>query len=276
VDEERHAVTTEQPARWLRALASPRVRLGLLMLILAAGVAATIRLAPEGPAERRELLAAVQGAVDAAGPAAPAAYVVLYAAATVAFVPGAPLTMAGGVLFGPLWGTVLTVVGATFGAFGAFVVARRLGRAQVEALAGGRLEQVDHWLERQGFVAVLYLRLVIVVPFNLLNYLAGITGVRRRDYVVATALGIVPAAFAYAALGEGAVAALDGDLEALRSPQLIAAVALIVLLAVGGPVVHRRLRALGAVPVDERSGPNTNDADGEDTAGDPSDPPEGG
>lgn len=276
MDEERDAATTGRSARWLRVVASPRVRLGLLAVILAAGVAATVGLAPDGAAERREILAAVQGAVDAAGPAAPAVYIVLYAAAAIAFVPGAPLTMAGGVLFGPLWGTVLAVVGATLGAFGAFAVARRLGREQVEALAGGRLGQVDRWLERQGFVAVLYLRLVIVVPFNLLNYVAGVTGVRRRDYVVATALGIVPGAFAYAALGEGAVAALDGDLEALRSPQLIAAVALIALLAVGGPVVHRRLRARGTVPVDELGGPDTNDAGSADAAGDGSDPPGGG
>lgn len=237
--------------RWLRLVTSPQARLGLLVAVLAAGVAATVMLAPEGAAERRELLETVQGAVGAAGPAAPIAYVVLYAVGTVAFVPGAPLTLAGGALFGPLWGTVLAVVGATLGAAGAFAVARRLGRDQVEALAAGRLGQVDRWLEQKGFVAVLYLRLVIIVPFNLLNYVVGVTSVRRRDYLTATVIGIVPGAFAFAAFGDVALAALDGDLDALVSTRFLSAVALIVLLAVGGPVVHRRLRVRGLVPADD-------------------------
>lgn len=234
--------------RWLRLVTSPQMRLGLLVAILAAGVVATVALAPGGATERRELLETVQGAVSAAGPAAPIAYVVLYAVGTVVFVPGAPLSVAGGALFGPLWGTVLIVAGATLGAGGAFVVARRLGRDQIEALAAGRLGQVDRWLEQQGFLAVLYLRLVIIVPFNLLNYVVGITSVRRRDYLLATIIGIVPAAFAFAAFGDVALAALDGDLDALLSARFLSAVALIVLLAAGGPVVHRRLRARGLVP----------------------------
>lgn len=237
--------------RWLRLVASPKVRLGLLLAILAAGVVATVVLAPEGAAERRELLETVQGAVNAAGPAAPIAYVVVYAVGTVAFVPGAPLTLAGGALFGPLWGTVLAVIGATLGAGGAFAVARRLGRDQVEALAAGRLGQVDRWLEQQGFLAVLYLRLVIIVPFNLLNYVVGVTSVSRRDYLLATMIGIVPGAFAFAAFGDVVLAALDGDLDALLSTRFLSAVALIVVLAVGGPVVHRRLRARGVVPADD-------------------------
>lgn len=253
--------------RWLRLVTSPQVRMGLLVAILAAGVAATVALAPEGATERRELLETVQGAVNAAGPAAPIAYVGLYAVGTIAFVPGAPLSLAGGALFGPLWGTVLVVAGATIGGWGAFVVARRLGRDQVEALAGGRFGRVDRWLEQQGFLAVLYLRLVIVVPFNLLNYVAGITSVRRRDYLLATVVGIVPAAFAFAAFGDVALAALDGDLDALLSARFLSAVALIVLLAAGGPVVHRRLRARGLVPADEPDDPSTQKAGSDDAAG---------
>lgn len=264
-----HTAATGGPQpRWLRIVTSARVRFGLLVAILAVGVVATIALAPEGAAERRELLDTVQSAIERAGPAAPIVYVVLYAAATVAFVPGAPLTMAGGALFGPWWGTGLAVIGATIGALGAFVVARRLGRAQVEALAGRRLSRIDRWLARQGFVAVLYLRLVIVVPFNLLNYVSGVTGVRRRDYVAATALGIIPAAFAFAAFGDVALAALNGDLEALLSPRFLSALALIAVLAVGGPIVHRQLKSRGLVPADDVDGSaaaptNPDDASGE-------------
>jgi uncharacterized membrane protein YdjX (TVP38/TMEM64 family) len=91
-------------------------------------------------------------------------------------------------------------------------------------------------LTRHGFLAVLYLRLVPVLPFNVLNYAVGVSGVRRWEYVVATALGIVPGAFAPSALG----ASLDDP----TSTQFLVAVGLVVALAAGAPLV-RRVLSLG-------------------------------
>lgn len=177
--------------------------------------------------------ASVEVALDDAGVWAPVAYVVAYAALTVLFFPGAVLTVVGGVVFGSVQGTVLTIIGATLGATAAFLLGRRIGRSSVEALAGERATRVDDWLTRRGFVAVLYTRLLPIVPFNALNYVSGVTGVRLRDYVIGTVVGIIPATFAFSSLGS--------NIDDLTSPQFLGSVALIVVLLVTGPVLAKRL-----------------------------------
>jgi len=201
-----------------------RLRLAVLAVLVVGGVIAFAVLG--GPSAQR-----VEGAIRGAGPAAPLAFVAAYAVLTVLVFPGSVLTIAAGVVFGTFLGTVLSVVGASLGAVGAYVVGRRLGRARVAEMAGGRLEQLDRWLARRGFLAVLYARLIPVVPFNLLNYLAGVTSVRFRHYLAATVIGIVPGTFAFAALG--------GSFRDPTSPTFLTAVAMIVVLAVAGPLVQR-------------------------------------
>ena len=124
------------------------------------------------------------------------------------------------------------MIGASIGAAAAFGIGRRIGRDAVAELAGERVLRLDAWIARRGFIAVLYARLIPFVPFNALNYVAGVTGVRARDYLVATTVGIIPGSFAYAALG--------GNLDDPSSPAFIAAVALVVGLALAGPFIARR------------------------------------
>lgn len=233
-------------------LASPWLRLGALAALVIGGSVAVVALG--GPDQD-----SIQRFVRDAGPAAPVVYVAAYAVLTVLLFPGAVITAAGGALFGSLHGTLLTVVGATIGATGAFLAGRWLGREQVERLAGRRVGRLDEWLERHGFLAILYTRLVPVVPFNVLNYAAGITGLPTRDYVVATAVGIVPGTFAYAELGHSLTGCVAGDACDLTSPAFLTAIGLIAFLIVAGPFVNRWLRARGKGPpqvegVDARSG----------------------
>ena len=176
---------------------------------------------------------AVETRLDDLGIWAPVVYVVAYAVLTVLFFPGSVLTVVGGVVFGSVQGTVLTVVGATIGATAAFLVGRRIGRSSVRALAGDGVERVDDWLTRRGLVAVLYTRLLPILPFNALNYISGVTGLRLRDYVIGTFLGIIPATFAFSSLG--------GNIDDLSSPQFLGSVALIVVLLASGPFLSRRL-----------------------------------
>lgn len=140
-------------------------------------------------------------AVDRAGPAGPVAFALLYAVAAVLLVPGAPMTALAGVLFGPVLGAATVVLGASAGATAAFVVGRWLARDRVRSLLGERLGRADGWITRRGFLSILVLRLVPAVPFSILNYAAGLSGVRMRHYVPATVVGIVPGTIAYAALG---------------------------------------------------------------------------
>lgn len=184
-------------------------------------------------------VAGLQEFVASAGWAAPMVFILVYAVGTVALVPGAAMTALAGVLFGPLVGTGLVVVGASVGATAAFALSRRLGRARVQRLLGPRLSRADGWLERRGFATMLGLRLTPLVPFTVLNYAAGLSGVPVRAYVTATALGIVPGAFAYASLG--------GTLQDPLSVRFFGAAGLVVALAVAG-VWGKRFLALSAVP----------------------------
>ncbi len=183
-------------------------------------------------------LGSVRELVDAAGWLGPALFVALYAVLTIALVPGSPLTVAAGVLFGPFIGTALVVVGATIGAVGGYLWGRRLGREAVAKLAGERFAKVDAWLGERGLLAVLYLRFVPLVPFNLSNPVAGVTGIGLRDFSVGTFVGIIPGTFAFAALG--------GSFDDPTSPLFLGALALLVVLAVGTPLVDRRVRGRAA------------------------------
>lgn len=228
--------TRSRPQRLAALLADPRLRLALLAAFL---VAAFVFVLTVGGPSRTE----IERTVRDAGTAAPVVFVVLYVVLTVFMFPGAVMTAVGGVLFGAALGTLLSVVGATLGATGAFVLARRLGRQQVERIAGRRIGRLDAWLARRGFLAVLYVRLIPIIPFNALNYVAGVTGVATRDYVVATALGIIPGTFAFAALG--------GSITDPTSPAFLGAVSLLIVLAVGGPLLNRVLRGRGWGPPED-------------------------
>lgn len=220
-------MTDNTRGRVATILFSPRTRLIVLAVVV---VGATVVFAVLGGPSPTE----IEDGIRRAGPAAPVAFVVLYAVLTVLVFPGSVLTIAGGIVFGTTLGTVLAVVGASLGSAGAYLVGRRLGREQVAKLAGSRIGPIDEWLERRGFVAVLYARLLPVVPFNILNYVAGVTSIRFRDYLLASVIGIVPGTFAYAALG--------GSFRDPTSPLFLTAVGLIVLLIAAGPFANRWLR----------------------------------
>lgn len=128
---------------------------------------------------------------------APLAFVGLYAAACVLAVPATPLTLAGGAVFGTALGTLYNWTGALLGATGAFYVARLLGRGAVERIVGDRFKSFDAGVEREGFQVILTLRLVPLFPFNGINFGAGLSPIRPRDYVLATAAGILPGCFVY-------------------------------------------------------------------------------
>jgi len=136
----------------------------LLALALAAGIALAL-------VYRDHLdTAALRAWIAAAGLAGPLVFMAIYAVATVFFLPGSLLTLAGGALFGPIWGTLYNLAGATLGAGLAFLVARHLAADWVQARSGGLLQRLVTGVEAEGWRFVAFTRLVPVFPFNLLNY----------------------------------------------------------------------------------------------------------
>ena len=128
-------------------------------------------------------------------------FVVGYAVLCLLPAPKALLTALGGVLFGLWLGALLSWVAALTGAAAAFGLGRVLGRDAVDRLIRGRVERADRLLADHGFGAVLVARLTPVLPFTVINYAAGLTGVRWRHYAAGSALGMIPGSLAYAALG---------------------------------------------------------------------------
>ncbi len=133
------------------------------------------------------------------GPWAAVGFIVLYAGATVAWVPASLLTLAAGATFGLLRGTAYTLVGATLGATLAFLISRHVARGWVVSRIGRsvRFRAVDTAVASEGFKIVFLLRLSPAFPFSAMNYALGLTPVRLRDYVVASLLGMAPASFLY-------------------------------------------------------------------------------
>ena len=162
------------------------------------------------------------------GPWAPILFVVLYAFATVLFVPGSALTVAGGALFGPVWGTLWNLIGATLGATLAFMIARYVASDWVAARAGERLARLIRGVEEEGWRFVAFVRLVPLFPFNLVNYAFGLTRIRLGEYVLASFVCMAPGALAYTYLGYAGREAASGQgaiPKALLALALLAGVA---------------------------------------------------
>lgn len=148
--------------------------------------------------------------VAAAGWAGPLLFIGLYAIATVLFLPGSLITLAGGALFGPFWGSLWNLTGATLGAGLAFLVARYLAGDWVEQRVGGRLKRLRDGVRDEGWRFVALVRLVPLFPFNLLNYALGLTGIPLLVYLLATWMFMLPGAIAYTWLGHAGREAMAG------------------------------------------------------------------
>ncbi len=176
------------------------------------------------------------------GPWAPVAFMLLYALAAVLFLPGSLLTIAGGALFGPFWGTFYSLTGATLGAALAFLIARHLAGEWVARRSGARLQRIMAGVAAEGWRFVAFVRLVPLFPYNLLNYALGLTPLRLSHYLVTTYLCMLPGAFAYTYLGYVGREALDGG-EGLINKALLA-LGLLALVAFL-PRLIRRLKKPG-------------------------------
>jgi uncharacterized membrane protein YdjX (TVP38/TMEM64 family)/rhodanese-related sulfurtransferase len=174
------------------------------------------------------------------GPWAPMLFIILYALATVLFVPGSAFSLAGGAIFGPLWGTIWNLTGATIGASLAFLAARYLASDWVAKKSGNRFGRVMRGVDAEGCRFVAFVRLVPLFPFNLLNYALGLTRIRFGIYIVTSAICMVPGAFAYTWLGYASRQAMTGGEDLLRDVLIaIGVLAGVALL----PRLVRRFRA---------------------------------
>ena len=191
--------------RWLR----------LLLLASVAAVFGLLYLLSDGFRSETNRALGILGHGDIAGlrdyilsfgPWAPVASCFLMVLqALVAPVPSFLITFANGLAFGVFWGWMLSLFGHVLAASVCFGISRALGRVPVEVLVGKTgLESADRWFARWGVYAVFVGRLLPGVAFDAISYAAGLTNMRFRNFIAATALGIFPQTFLYSYLGRQA------------------------------------------------------------------------
>ena len=197
----------------------PDNRRRLIMLsVLLAGIAAAIIW------RERISIDALIDTVAGLGWLAPLVFMLVYAISAVFFMPGLVLTLAGGVLFGPFYGTLYNLTGATLGATLAFLTARYIAYDWVARRSGKRLGQLIGGVEREGWRFVAFTRLVPLFPFNLLNYALGLTNIRLSHYIITSFIFMAPSGAAYTYLGYAGREVAGGGEDVIKKVLLALAI----------------------------------------------------
>ena len=217
----------------------------ILLALAAAGAVAAGRLLPVASWTKQ-----LEGWISGLGALGYAAFYAIYVVAVLLFVPGAPLTIAAGFLFGLVRGTAIVSAASTTAAGLAFLIARHAARGAVEARARGdaRFTAIDRAIGERGWKIVALLRLSPAVPFSLSNYFYGLTAIRFWPYLLTSWLAMLPATVLYVYLGAaGKAAARGGGRTAAENVYLVvglgATVAVTVYLT---RLARKTLREVGA------------------------------
>jgi len=195
------------------------ILVAVLLLVYFVGVS---RLTPES----------IRNLIISFGWWGPVAYVFICTIRPLLLFPAIILTLAGGLAFGPWWGTLYVVVGGLLGACLCFAIARLLGREKTKKYLGrfSQMQALDGQLDKSGFRTILIMRVVPIFPYDPVSYLAGLSNIRFRDYALATAIGMLPGAFACNVLGY--------SLTDMLSPVFFMAVALVLFVTFTPLVYH--------------------------------------
>jgi uncharacterized membrane protein YdjX (TVP38/TMEM64 family) len=142
---------------------------------------------------------------------APVLYILVYLIATICILPSTPLNLTGGAIFGSGWGTAWTSIAAILAAVLSFGFSRTIGRKLVEQKLAGKWESIDREMHQGGFFYMFAIRLLPLIPYGIVNFAAGLTSIKFRDYFFGTLLGTVPGILPFVMMGAGLTALKQGD-----------------------------------------------------------------
>ena len=180
--------------------------------------------------------------INTLGILAPIFFLLLYCLATILFLPTMVLTLAGGALFGPIEGTLFNLLGATIGATCAFCISRYLVFDWLANMKNNRINKLIAGVERRGWQFVALLRLVPIIPFNLVNYGLGITRIKFSHYLMATVIFLIPTEILFTYCGHAGMNLLTHPRALYKSTSLILLLCLGVFLLVSMLLKRRRHR----------------------------------
>lgn len=232
---EGNAVTRERTYIPHQGTAKKRSWKPLLFLTLLVAAVAGVHLSGAAQYLQQDKL---QTLIASYGALAPAIYILIYALAPVLFLPGLPITIVGGIAFGPVWGVVYTITGATIGASLAFLVARYVARDWVASkLTGPKWEKLDSEVAQHGWKVVAFTRLIPAFPFNLLNYAFGLTRISFIPYAVTSLICMLPGCIAFIVFSSSLLGLIKGKISATA----LLGIALVVLVSLI-PVAYRKFK----------------------------------
>jgi uncharacterized membrane protein YdjX (TVP38/TMEM64 family) len=220
----------------------PGKRLGLRVILLAVifiGGLALFRWTPLAEYARPQIIADFFRGLGTPW-WSPLVFVPLYALGTAFGLPGTIPTLAGGAIFGVARGMLFNTIGANLGALGAFLLARYLGRDFVARILRGKAADLDEKIGEHGFGTMLYLRLIPLVPFNALNFGAGISRVSLRDYVLGSLIGMLPGTLVYTYFADALIRGTGAARREAFLHFLVAAALLVGFTVLTGWIRRRR------------------------------------
>jgi len=169
----------------------------------------------------------------------PVVYILLYAIRPLILFPSTLLTLAGGFVFGPVWGVLYTIVASNTSAMVAYIVGRYFGQGLLpEGESNSLAQRYAARLRQNSFETLLVMRFVFM-PYDLLNYLAGFLQIKWLPFIVATALGSIPGTIAFVWFG-ASVERLDGTVPSLNPTILAASVAIFIFSLLLSRVFKKR------------------------------------
>lgn len=155
----------------------------------------------------------IQTWLTQAGIWAPVIYILLYVVATLFVMPSTALNLSGGAIFGPWLGTLWTSLAAVIAAVVAFFFTRTIGYDLIARRMAKRWRALDAEIHSGGLFYMFAIRLLPIIPYGLVNFAAGLTSIRFRDYLWGTILGTVPGVLPFVMMGSFGLKALKtGDI----------------------------------------------------------------
>jgi len=144
----------------------------------------------------------VKAFVECYGVFSPVIYIILFTIVPLTLLPDSILAIAGGMCFGMVGGIIYTMIGASFGGALSFFLAKSLGHKVFNKFIKKDISNLENSIKNKGFVLVFVLRLIPLFPFDVISYAAGFSGVKFKDFALATILGIIPGVFVFINIGD--------------------------------------------------------------------------
>ena len=188
--------------------------------------------------------------IQSFGAIAPIVYVLLFAILPIFFFPVPILAVAGGLAFGFVEGSLLTLLGASINCYLMFIISRRFGRDYVRNLLKRKLNEKQHdrifnVSDDKLMMGLVILRLIPLVPYNLINYGYGLTNISLSKYMIASVLGIVPGTVVFLYFGASS--------NNMLSWQFLLSCVLVILLTVGSIKISKIIEAKEAKEAKENT-----------------------